>query len=57
MNDQNLMQPGDIFIAEECGCSFTVTAGPRDAAMVKQAPQCCCGHEMKKQSAGVRAAA
>lgn len=53
MNEQNIMRPGDTFVARECGCAFTVTAGPRDESMVKQAPRCCCGHEMKKQEAAV----
>jgi hypothetical protein len=49
MNEQYLMRPGETFTAKECGCSFTVRSGPRDASMVRQAPRCCCGHEMKKQ--------
>src|SRR5688500_4999215 len=48
MNDPFLMRPGDTFVADECGCSFTVESGPRDAGMARQAPRCCCGHEMKK---------
>ena len=54
MNEQNIMRPGDTFVAEECGCSFTVTSGPRDEKMASQAPRCCCGHEMKKQGGGAQ---
>lgn len=50
MNEQVVMRPGDTFVAPECGCAFTVTAGPRDEQMSMQAPRCCCGHEMKKQT-------
>lgn len=53
MKDQTVMRPGDTFVAPECGCAFTVTAGPRDESMAKQAPRCCCGHEMRKQEAPV----
>jgi hypothetical protein len=49
MNEQYLMKPGETFVARECGCSFTVKSGPRDESKVKQAPRCCCGHEMVKQ--------
>lgn len=49
MNEEYIMRPGDTFIAEECGCSFTVESGPGDESMAKQAPRCCCGHEMIKQ--------
>ena len=51
MNEQYVMRPGDTFVAEECGCSFTVQSGPSDESMATQAPRCCCGHEMKKQGA------
>lgn len=51
MNEHQVMRPGDTFTARECGCSFTVTSGPRDQNMVKQSPQCCCGHAMVKQEA------
>jgi hypothetical protein len=51
-NQEHVMRPGETFRADECGCSFTVQSGPRDESMVRQAPQCCCGHEMKKQEAG-----
>jgi hypothetical protein len=57
MNEQYIMRPGDTFRAQECGCSFTVTSGPRDENMATQAPRCCCGHEMVKQGAGVSAGA
>lgn len=53
MNEQYVMRPGDTFVAAECGCSFTVTSGPRDETMASQAPRCCCGHEMKKQGGEV----
>ena len=53
MNEQFIMRPGDTFVAPECGCAFTVTAGPRDESMSMQAPRCCCGHEMKKQGAEI----
>lgn len=49
MNEQHAMRPGDTFTAPQCGCSFTVVAGPKDEKMVKQAPVCCCGHAMVKQ--------
>ena len=49
MNERFLMRPGDTFVAEECGCSFTVASGPSDENMASQAPRCCCGHEMVKQ--------
>lgn len=49
MNEAFLMRPGDTFVADECGCSFTVESGPQDEGMARQAPRCCCGHEMKKQ--------
>lgn len=48
--EQFLMRPGDTFVARECGCSFTVTSGPSDESMVSQAPTCCCGHPMVKQT-------
>jgi hypothetical protein len=54
MNEQFIMRPGDTFVAPECGCAFTVTAGPRDESMSAQAPRCCCGHEMKKTEPGVQ---
>ena len=57
MNENQLMRPGETFVARECGCSFTVRTGPNDEKMVKQAPQCCCGHEMVKESAQQRQAA
>ncbi len=47
------MRPGDTFVAEECGCSFTVESGPDDEGMARQAPTCCCGHRMKKQGASM----
>jgi len=50
--EQQIMRPGDTFVAEECGCSFTVESGPRDENMVTQAPMCCCGHSMVKRSGG-----
>lgn len=56
MKEQYVMRPGDRFVANECGCAFTVTAGPRDDKMVRQAPVCCCGHEMVKQEAPVASA-
>ena len=49
MNEQYTMRPGDTFAAKECGCSFMVETGPSNESMVKQAPQCCCGHSMVKQ--------
>lgn len=49
MNEQFIMRAGDTFVAEECGCSFTTESGPSDEGMVRQAPQCCCGHQMVKQ--------
>lgn len=49
MNEQFIMRPGDKFIAEECGCSFTVTSGPTEESMASEAPRCCCGHPMHKQ--------
>jgi hypothetical protein len=57
VNDQQVMHPGDRFVAPECGCSFTVESGPRDEGMATQAPRCCCEHEMKKERAAGRAAA
>ncbi len=51
-NDAFMMRPGDTFVADECGCSFTVESGPRDEHMAKQAPTCCCGHKMHKESFG-----
>lgn len=51
MNEQFVMRPGDTFVAEECGCAFTVESGPADESMARQAPRCCCGHEMIKQGA------
>lgn len=50
MNDEFVMRPGDVFVAEECGCSFTVVNGPDDEGMAAQAPRCCCGHAMKKRA-------
>lgn len=44
------MRPGDTFVADECGCSFTVESGPRQESGVRQAPVCCCGHAMHKES-------
>lgn len=52
MNEAFAMRPGDTFVADECGCSFTVESGPNDTSMVKQAPRCCCGHEMRKEGGG-----
>ncbi|MES2464632.1 MAG: hypothetical protein V4671_29060 [Armatimonadota bacterium] len=55
MNEQNeafIMRPGDTFVADECGCSFTVESGPGDASMAKQPPTCCCGHQMHKEGYG-----
>lgn len=55
MNEQNetfIMRPGDTFVADECGCSFTVESGPSDNAMAIQAPTCCCGHPMHKEGDG-----
>lgn len=49
MNEQYIMRPGETFTAPQCGCSFTVQAGPKDDKMAKQAPVCCCGHAMVKQ--------
>jgi hypothetical protein len=46
-----LMEPGDRFIADECGCSFSVTSGPRDESQAHEAPRCCCGHQMRKDTA------
>ena len=57
MNDEQVMRPGDRFVAEECGCAFTVQSGPLDETMVKQATQCCCGPQMKKEQATGSAAA
>ena len=54
MNERFVMRPGDTFVAEECGCSFTVESGPSDESMATQAPRCCCGHEMRKQDGGMR---
>lgn len=57
MNQQNetfIMRPGDTFVAEECGCSFTVESGPSDESMAAQAPTCCCGHRMHKEAFGER---
>jgi hypothetical protein len=51
MNEQFIMRPGDTFVADECGCSFTVASGPGDENMATQAPTCCCGHQMRKASA------
>lgn len=51
MNEEYVMRPGDTFIADECGCSFTVESGPSDEHMARQAPRCCCGHEMHKEGA------
>jgi hypothetical protein len=48
-SEQWIMRPGDVFVAKECGCSFTVDSGPVDESMAKQAPRCCCGHDMVKQ--------
>jgi len=48
MNEEYIMRPGDTFVAQECGCSFVVQTGPDDPSQVKQAPRCCCGHEMVK---------
>lgn len=53
MNEEFVMRPGDTFVAEECGCSFTVESGPHDEGMARQAPTCCCGHRMKKQGASL----
>ena len=50
--EQQIMRPGDTFVAEECGCSYTVGSGPSDESMVTQAPVCCCGHSMVKRSGG-----
>jgi hypothetical protein len=50
MEQEVLMEPGDRFVADECGCSFSVTSGPRDENMARQAPRCCCGHEMHKDT-------
>ena len=44
-----IMRPGDMFVAEECGCSFTVETGPSHESMAKQPPTCCCGHPMHKE--------
>jgi hypothetical protein len=55
MNQQNeafIMRPGDTFVADECGCSFTVESGPGDESMAQQAPTCCCGHQMHKEGYG-----
>ncbi len=49
MNDEFTMRPGDVFVADECGCSFTALTGPSDETMSVQAPTCCCGHPMHKQ--------
>ena len=49
MNEQFIMHPGDTFVAEDCGCSFTVVSGPDDDSMATEAPRCCCGHPMHKQ--------
>lgn len=53
MNEKWMMRPGDTFSCEECGCSFTVESGPSDMSMVRQAPQCCCGHQMRKEDGGM----
>lgn len=49
MNEEYVMRPGETFVAEACGCSFVVESGPNDEQRVKQAPQCCCEHSMKKR--------
>ena len=51
MKEDVLMEPGDRFVAHECGCSFSVTSGPNDESMAQQPPRCCCGHEMHKETA------
>jgi hypothetical protein len=50
--EQFVMRPGDTFVADECGCSFTVESGPNDPSTVRQAPTCCCGHAMRRESFG-----
>ena len=57
MKEEFVMRAGDRFVAAECGCAFTVEAGPNDETMAKQAPVCCCGHSMTKQHASGSAAA
>jgi hypothetical protein len=54
MNERFVMRPGDTFVAEECGCSFTVESGPSDEAWRRRHRACCCGHEMRKQDGGMR---
>jgi len=49
MNEEFIMRPGDVFVADECGCSVSVHTGPSDESMAMQAPMCCCGHPMHKQ--------
>jgi len=54
MNENYMMQRGDVFVAEECGCTITVLEGPRDLTMALTPPRCCCGNEMVKDYSFLR---